>query len=125
MATIDRFKDAVNQGKVSAENGAASLSAQMKYDYLAAIHTMEEILSITKAIENRNGYRQRLRNELLNNCRQSLSKIVNEEELTIKKIDAAIKVLTDCKSEIAKIDSATKESTRLAEYVRDGISAGH
>ena len=127
MATIDRFKDAVSNGKLNVGGGAAApLSAQMKYDYLAAIHTMEQLITLAEQIELRNEYRAKLRAELLRNCCQSLKRLAEDEnDLTLKKIDAAIRELRDCRREVVKIDSATKESRKLAEFIRDGISAGH
>ncbi len=126
MATIDRFKEAIEHGRISVGGGAAApLSAQMKYDYLAAIHTMEQLTNLASEIEIRNGYRSRLKNELLQSCRQSLKKIVDDEDgLTLKKIDATIKMLLDCRYEVAKIDGATRESLKLAELIKDGVSAG-
>ena len=126
MATIDRFKEAVERGMISVGGGAAApLSAQMKYDYLAAIHTMEQLTTIAEQIETRNEYRAKLRAELLKSCCQMLRKVAdNEESLTLKKIDATIRELMDCRREVFKIDSATRESKKLAEFIRDGISAG-
>lgn len=127
MATIDRFKDAVDKGRISVGGGAAApLSAQMKYDYLAAIHTMQQLENLAAEIEIRKDYRAKLKNELLKSCCQSLKKLAEDEDnLTLRKIDAAIKMLNDCRSEVAKIDSATREADKLAELIKDGVSAGH
>ena len=48
----------------------------------------------------------------------------DEEGLTVKKIDAAIKMLIELRMEIVKVDSAAKESEKLAKFIRDGVSAG-
>ena len=127
MATVDRFKEAVDKGRISVGGGAAApLSAQMKYDYLAAIHTMEQLTNLAEEMENRNEYREKLKAELLKSCCQSLKKIADDQNgLTVKKIDAAIKMLSDCRAEVAKIESATRESNKLFDLIKDGVSAGH
>ena len=126
MATVDRFKEAVDKGRISVGGGAAApLSAQMKYDYLAAIHTMEQLTNLAEEMENRSEYREKLKAELLKSCCQSLKKIADDENgLTVKKIDAAIKMLNDCRYEVTKIESATRESNKLFELIKDGVSAG-
>lgn len=126
MATVDRFKEAVDKGRISVGGGAAApLSAQMKYDYLAAIHTMEQLTNLAAEMENRSEYREKLKAELLKSCCQSLKKIADDENgLTVKKIDAAIKMLNDCRYEVTKIESATRESNKLFELIKDGVSAG-
>ena len=125
LATIDRFKDVMNSGKISAGNVDVPLSAQMKYDYLAAIHTMEQLENLSAEIASRKKYRADLREKLLKSCCQSLKKIGEDEDnLTIKKIDATIKMLLECRREISKLDSAEKESEKLAALIRDGVSAG-
>lgn len=127
LATIDRFKEAIDKGMISVGGGAAApLSAQMKYDYLAAIHTMEQLTTLAAEIENRNSYREKLKRELLKSCCQSLKKLADDEDnLTLRKIEAAIKMLLDCRYEVAKIESATRESRKLSELIKDGVSAGH
>lgn len=126
MATVDRFKEAVDKGRISVGGGAAApLSAQMKYDYLAAIHTMEQLTNLAEEMETRNEYREKLKTELLKSCCQSLKKIAEDESgFTVKKIDAAIKMLNDCRYEVTKIESATRESNKLFEFIKDGVSAG-
>lgn len=125
LATIDRFRDVMNSGKISAGNVDVPLSAQMKYDYLAAIHTMEQLENLSTEIASRKKYRAGLREKLLKSCCQSLKKIGEDEDnLTIKKIDATIKMLLECRREISKLDSAEKESDKLAVLIRDGVSAG-
>lgn len=127
MATIDRFKDAVDKGRISVGGGAAApLSAQMKYDYLAAIHTMQQLENLAAEIEVRKNYRAKLKRELIQSCCQSLKKLAEDEDnITLRKIDAAIKMLIDCRYEVAKIDSATREADKLADFIKDGVSAGH
>ena len=126
MATIDRFKEAVESGAISDANDMeAPLSAQMKYDYLAAIHTMEQIEKLAREFENRSRSRESLKEELFKSCKQAIKKIADDEKaLTLKKVDDAIKILSDCRREIKKIDSAARESKKLAEIIKDGVSAG-
>jgi len=126
MATIDRFKEAVENGAISDANDMeAPLSAQMKYDYLAAIHTMEQLEKLAREFENRSRSRASLKEELFKSCKQAIKKIADDENtLTLKKVDDAIKVLSDCRREIMKIDSAARESNKLAEIIKDGVSAG-
>ena len=126
MATIDRFKDSVENGTIiDANDMEAPLSSQMKYDYLAAIHTMEQLDKLAREIENRKRSRTNLKEELFKSCKQALKKLAEDDTvLTLKKIDDAIKTLSDCRREIMKIDSAAKESDKLAKIIKDGVSAG-
>ena len=126
MATIDRFKEALEAGTtIDANDLEVPLSAQMKYDYLAAIHTMEQLEKLAREIENRKRSRAKLEEELFKSCKQMLKKISDDQKpLTLKKIDDAIKTLTDCRREIMKIDSAARESDKLAKLIKDGVSAG-
>ncbi len=126
MATIDRFKDAVESGKITdAHDLEVQLSAQMKYDYLAAIHTMEQLDKLACEFENHKRARAKLKEELFKSCKQAIKKLAEDNsELTLKKIDEATKLLTDCRREILKIDSTERESEKLAKLIRDGVSAG-
>lgn len=126
MATIDRFKEAVESGTIiDANDLEVPLSAQMKYDCLAAIHTMEQLEKLAREIENRKRSRAKLEDELFKSCKQVLKKLADDEKpLTLRKIDDAIKTLNDCRREIMKIDSAARESEKLAKLIKDGISAG-
>ncbi len=125
MAITDRFKEAVQSGVIlDADDMEAPISPQMKYDYLAAINSMEQIEALTTEIANRRNYRAKLKAELLKSCCQSLKKIAEDEDgLTVKKIDAAIKMLADCRYEVTKIDSAERETDKLAKLIRQGVSA--
>ena len=126
MATLDRFKEAVDAGTIiDANDLEVPLSAQMKYDYLAAIHTMEQLEKLAREIENRKRSRAKLEDELFKSCKQVLKKLADDEKpLTLRKIDDAIKTLNDCRREIMKIDSAARESEKLAKLIKDGVSAG-
>ena len=126
MATIDRFKEALESNTIiDANDLEVPLSAQMKYDYLAAIHTMEQLDKLAREIANRKRSRANLKEELFKSCKQALKKLAEDNNaLTLKKIDDAIKTLKDCRREIMKIDSAAKESDKLAKIIKDGVSAG-
>ncbi len=125
MATIDRFQEITESGvMLDADDMEAPLSPQMKYDLMAAINTIKQLEALTAEIANRKQYRAKLKSELLKSCCQSLKKIVEDENgLTLKKIDAAIKMLSDCRYEVTKIDSAERETEKLAKLVRHGVSA--
>ena len=126
MATLDRFKEAVDAGTIiDANDLEVPLSAQMKYDYLAAVHTMEQLEKLAREIENRKRSRAKLEDELFKSCKQVLKKFADDEKpLTLRKIDDAIKTLNDCRREIMKIDSAARESEKLAKLIKDGVRAG-
>ena len=126
MATLDRFKDALESNTIiDANDMEAPLSAQMKYDYLAAVHTMEQLEKLAREIENRKRSRAKLKDELFNSCKHTIKKLADDgNPLTLRKIDDAIKLLKDCRREIMKIDSAEKESGKLAKLIEDGVSAG-
>ena len=125
MAVIDRFKDALEVNKITDANDLeVPMSAQMKYDYLAAVHTMEQLEKLARELENRKRARTKLEHELFKSCKHTIEKLAKDEHLSLKKIDDAIKVLTDCRREILKLDSVGKESERLAKLIKDGVSAG-
>ena len=125
MAVIDRFKDALEVNKITDANDLeVPMSAQMKYDYLAAVHTMEQLEKLAREFETRKRARTKLQDELFKSCKHTLEKLAKDENLTLKKIDDAIKVLNDCRREIIKLDSVGKESERLAKLIKDGVSAG-
>ena len=126
MATLDRFKEAVDTGTIiDANDLEVPLSAQMKYDYLAAVHSMEQLEKLLREMENRKRSRADLKAELFKSCKHTIKKLADDgNPLTLRKIDDAIKLLKDCRREIMKLDSAGRESDKLAKYVKDGVSAG-
>lgn len=125
MAVIDRFKDALESNKITDANDLeVPMSAQMKYDYLAAVHTMEQLEKLAREFENRKRARTKLKDELFKSCKQAIKKLAADENITLKKIDDAIKILKDCRREVMKIDSAERESNKLASFIKDGVSAG-
>ena len=124
-AVADRFKEIVESGIIlDADDMEAPLSPQMKYDFLAAANSIEQLENLIAEIANRKKYREKLRAELLKGCCQSLRKVAdNEADFTLRKIDMAIKMLTDCRYEVTKIDSAEKETEKLSKMIRKGVSA--
>jgi|GEM_PF-1450016 len=126
MATLDRFKNALKIGISFGDGGANKpLTAQMKYDYLAAVHTMEQLTALANEFEERKKRRAEFREKVSASCKLSLKKFVeSEEHLTLKQIDNAIKGLTECRNELAKLDSLDRESEKLYKFIEDGISAG-
>ena len=125
MSTIDRFKEVVDSGVIiDADEMEAPLSPQMKYDFMAAINAMTELESVVAEIANRKKYRTKLRAELLKSCCQSLKKLADDENgFSLRKIDMAIKMLTDCRYEVTKIDSADKEIDKISKLIRKGVGA--
>ena len=126
MATIDRFKGILKDGKIFTEGASLKLDAQLKYDYLAAVHTMEQLEDLAAEIKDRNKKRDDLKAKLLNSCRNTLKNLVDDDNglKEIKNIDHAIKVLSDCRTELLKLEGAAHENKKLAKKIEDGVSAG-
>ena len=125
MATIERFKQALARGGVPAEGKVVPLTPQMRYDYLSAVHTMEQLTKLAEEITKRNEHRDKLTEKISASCKLALKKIVDSDEtITVKIIDSAIQGLRECRNELLKIEAADKESDKLAECIRDGVSAG-
>ena len=126
MATVERFNAVLKRGSIALENGSTvPLTAQMKYDYLAAVHTMEQLLNLNDEIEKRKKKRETQREKISNNCRAALKNLVDSDEIfTVKKIDAVIKILHEFHSELEKMDIIEAETAKLAKFVEDGVSAG-
>ncbi|MBQ9442655.1 MAG: hypothetical protein IJU55_06595 [Selenomonadaceae bacterium] len=127
MATIDRFKDALAIGKVlTDEETSFTLTAQMKYDYLAAVHTMDQLTNLWKEFDSRKKRRNALREKISDSCKMSLKKIAETEGvLTLKQVLSAEKLLRECHEELLKIESVADESDKLFKNIADGVSAGH
>lgn len=123
--TIDRFRDPLQEGEIEIDGEFFKMSAQMKYDYLAAVHSMEQLLNVIDAINKQNAKRANLREKISNSCKTSLKKLVESPDIiTLKLIDSTIQGLQDCRNELLKLDTADKETAKLFEYVKDGVSAG-
>ena len=124
MGTFERFQGALKNGTVTPEGGE-QLSAQLKYDYLAAVHTMEQLMNLEKEFKARKERRTQLLEKISTSCRMSLKKIVDSEGVfTLKQIEAAIRGLEECRSEILKIEHSEKVDGKLANIIKDGVSAG-
>lgn len=124
MGTFERFKDALKNGTVTPEGGE-SLSAQLKYDYLTAVHCMEQIMNLEQEFKARKDRREKLLEKISTSCRKSLKNIVESEGVfTLKQIDAAITGLQECRSEILKLEHSEKIDGKLAKIIVDGVSAG-
>ena len=124
MGTFERFKDALKNGTVTPEGGE-QLSPQLKYDYLAAVHTMEQLLNLDKEFKNRKKNREQLLEKISSSCKMSLKKLVDSEEaITLKQLDAAIKGLQECRIEILKIEHSEHIDAKLSKIIADGVSAG-
>ena len=125
MATIDRFKEPLEKGGLMIDGKFIPLTAQMKYDYMAAVHTMEQLLDLAAAIDKQNKTRDAFHAKISSSAKLLLKKIVDSDELiTLKQIDAAIQGLKECQKELIKLDATAKETAKLSEYIKDGISAG-
>lgn len=125
MTTIDRFKEPLQKGEIESNGQSIKMDAQLKYDYLAAVHSMEQLLNVIEAINKQNKKRENLREKISNSCKMSLKKLAETDEiLTIKQIDSTIQGLQDCRNELLKLETADKETAKLYEYVKDGVSAG-
>ena len=126
MATIDRFKDILASGKIFTEGASLKLDAQLKYDYLAAVHTMDQLENLISEIKDRNKKRNDFKEKLLSNCRSTLKNLVEDENglKELKNIDHALKVLNDCRTELLKLEGAAHENRKLAKKIEDGVSAG-
>ena len=126
MATIDRFKTALKIG-ISFKDGESlrPLTAQMKYDYLAAVHTMTQLTEMAQEFEERKKRRAEFREKVSTSCKLSLKKFVESDEiLTLKQIDNAVKGLAECRNELLKLDSLDKECEKLYKFIEDGVTAG-
>ena len=120
MGTFERFQDALKNGTVTPEGGE-KLSPQLKY----AVHTMEQLLNLEKEFKNRKKNREQLLEKISNSCRMSLKKIVDSEGVfTVKQLDAALKGLQECRSEILKIEHSEHIDAKLSKIIADGVSAG-
>ena len=125
MTTIDRFKEPLQKGEIESNGQSIKMDAQLKYDYLAAVHSMEQLLNVIDAMDKQNTKRANLREKISNSCKMSLKKLAESDEvLTIKQIDSTIQGLQDCRNELLKLETADKETAKLFELVKDGVSAG-
>ena len=125
MSTIDRFRDIVKKGRLPEEQGGQPLTAQSKYDFLAAAHTMEQIQELAMAIEKRAKKRDSLREKLAATTRKSLQKLLDSDTgfSRTKEIDGALSVLNACRMELAALEGEEQEEKVLKKIIADGITA--
>ena len=125
MSTIDRFKDILKKGRLPEEQGGQALTAQMKYDCLAAAHTMDQILELAAAFEKRAKKRDSLREKLSATTRKALQKLLDSEAAfsRTKDIDAAINVLAACRAELLTMEGEEQSEKALKKLIADGITA--
>ena len=125
QTTIDRFRIPLEDGEIESDGEYLKMTPQMKYDYLAAVHSMEQLTNVIDAINKQNAKRANLREKISNSCKTSLKKLAESPDIiTLKLIDATIQGLQDCRNELLKLETADKETAKLFEYVKDGVSAG-
>ena len=126
MATIDRFYTILDRGKIVGDEGSVMLTAQMKYDFLAATHTMEQLEKLQKLMETRRNKREALREKIANSCFNALKMLTDDKDKLkdVKSIDAALRVLNECRTEMIKLASSDHEAEKLGKEIQDGVSAG-
>lgn len=125
LATIDRFRDIMKKGCLPKEMGGHALTAQAKYDFLAALNTMDQIQNLTVAIEKRENKRESFRERVVASALTALNKMFADKEknYTAQDIDGAIKLLTDCRTELLMLEGEEKSDRALKKLISDGITA--
>ena len=124
MSTLDRFKDVLAEGYLPDELGGSKLTAQAKYDFLAAVHTMDQIEAVNEAIANRQKKRDKMRRTLISSCATAIKKMIDNDKLNdLAGIEAAIKALNGCRDELIKLSGEEQSENVLKKFVADGITA--
>lgn len=125
MATIDRFRDMLKQGKLPKEQGGQALTPQTKYDFLAAVHTMDQIEQLAAALETRAKKRDSLRKKFEETSRTAIKGFLENENAfsNSKNIASTIKVLITCHNEFLKMEGEEQEDKALGKLIQDGITA--
>ena len=125
MATIDRFRDALKSGKLPEDQGGQALTAQTKYDFLAAVHSMEQLEDLIAVRALRAKKREALRKKFVETSRATLQGFLEKEDglSDVKAIDATIKVLMACRDEFLKLAGEEQEDRILGKAVQDGVTA--
>lgn len=126
MATIDRFKECLKTGKLPKELGGKALDAQTKYDFLAAVHTMDQIEALAENLKARAKKREALKQKLVESTRSTLQGMLDDEDglNTAKKLEDAMKVLEACCIELSKLEGADHDAKAVGKMIQDGVSAG-
>ena len=125
MSTIDRFREMLKNGHLPEDQGGQALTAQTKYDFLAAAHTMDQILELAEALEKRAKKRASLREKLDATSRKALQKLIDSDTgfSRAKEVDSAISVLTACRAELLVMEGEEKAEKSLKKIIADGITA--
>lgn len=112
-------------GRLPKELGGQALTPQAKYDFLAAVHTMDQIQDLAVAIEKRANKRESFRERVISSSLGALDKLFADKEraFTLQNIDGAIKLLSDCRRELLILDGEEKADRVLQKIIADGITA--
>ena len=126
MATVDRIQAILDRGKLVTDEGSVTLTAQIKYDLLAAVHSMEQLENLQKTMETRQTKREALRDKIVTSCFNALKTLTEDKNKLkdVKSIDAALRVLNECRTELIKLSSADHEAIKMQKEIKDGVSAG-
>jgi len=124
MATMERFQAVIKEGELPSELGGARLSAQAKYDFLAALHSMEQLTAVIEAIDKRKKKRETLKEKIIGTTKKSVSKLIEGDFSSIKDIEKIIEILEVCKKELMMIECEALSDKAIGKLVVDGISAG-
>ncbi|HCB92409.1 MAG TPA: hypothetical protein DEP57_01110 [Selenomonas sp.] len=125
MATIDRFRDMLKQGKLPKEQGGQALTPQTKYDFLAAVHTMDQIEKLAEALESRAKKRDSLRKKFEETSRNAIKGFLEKDDAfsNSKNLASVVKILITCHNEFLKMEGEEQEDKALGKLIQDGITA--
>lgn len=125
MAVMERFQEILKSGELPKDLGGARLPAQAKYDFLAALHTMEQLTAVIEALEKRKKKRETFKGKMIETCKKNLTKILEDGAISSSKdMEKAIEVLKACKNELVNIEAEETADKGIAKLVSDGVSAG-
>ena len=124
MAVMERFQQILKDGALPKDMGGANLPAQAKYDFLAALHSMEQLTNVIEALEKRKKKRETFKGKIVDTCRKNLSKLLEGAINSSKDVDKAIEVLKACKQELTAMEAEEAADKAIAKLVEDGVSAG-
>ncbi len=124
MAVMERFQQILKDGALPKDMGGASLPAQAKYDFLAALHSMEQLTNVIEALEKRKKKRETFKGKIVDTCKKNLSKLLEGEINSSKDVEKAIDVLKACRQELTAMEAEESADKAIAKLVEDGVSAG-
>lgn len=124
MAVIERFQQILKEGSLPKDMGGAGLPAQAKYDFLAALHSMEQLTNVIETLEKRKKKRNTFKGKIIDTCKKNLVKLSEGEITSSKDVDKAIEVLKACKQELTAIEAEETADKAISKLVEDGVSAG-